>query len=257
MPNAVQSGEIKPQYGPGEITLDRWDGMPADYKKMTRRLVGGQLAGEMAACETFGRCLQFLDDPQQYRHLAKTVLEESTHVRLLADLAPRIGIDVGEIMARRRPLATWFLGERDDVTSWTEICVFKWLIDRAGSIWLWSMRDTSFKPYRDTMGRIMADEARHQADGGRDVLLEIAKERRGEVQRLVDYWFPRAIQLLGRPESEGNRVAARLGLKHADSVVEMRKYLDEILPTVLEGGLTLPTPDDLRARGVEFGDLTW
>ena len=249
--------EIEPIYGPGEIGLEQWDDMPDDYKWMVRRLVGGQLTGEMAACETFGRCLQFLDRPEHYTHLSMTAMEEGNHVRILGELAPKIGIDFERLFAKRRPLATWFLGGADEVTSWTEACVFKWLIDRAGNMWLWSMRDSSFAPYRDTMGRIMADEERHQDDGAKYVLVEIAAGRKDAVQAHVDCWFPRAIQLLGRPQSEGNRLAARYGLKHADSSVEMRNYLDQIMPTVREGGLSLPSPAALRAQGIEIADVTW
>lgn len=107
------------------------------------------------------------------------------------------------------------------------------------------------------MGRIMADEERHQDDGARSTLVEIDDGRKDAVQALVDKWFPRAIQLLGRPQSEGNRLAARYGLKHADSLVEMRDYIAQIMPIVTAGGLTLPTPADLRGRGIDIAELTW
>ncbi len=247
----------KPLYQPGQITLDQWEEMPEEYRRMLRYLVRRQLEGEIAACEVFSRAVQYLDRPEHKIALCKTAVEEAEHVRIVSDLAPRIGIDVEAVMAKRRPLASWFLGDVDDVEDWTEACVFKWIVDRAGNVWLWSMRNTSFQPYAETMPPIMRDEARHQADGGKTVLKEIENGRGELVQEYLNKWFPRGMQLLGRPQSEGNILAHKFGLKHADSAVEMRKYVGEIMPTVKKGGLTLPSPEEITARGVEILDVTW
>ncbi len=247
----------EPLYQPGSISIDRWDEMPEEYRGMLRYLVRRQLEGEIAACETFSQAVQYLDRPEHKIELCKTAAEESTHIGIISDLAQKIGIDMDDLLAKRRPLASWFLGEVDDVRDWTEVCVFKWLVDRAGNIWLWSMRNTSFQPYAETMPPILRDEARHQADGAKTVLGEIENGRRELVQKYLDKWFPRGMQLLGRPQSKGNILAHKYGLKHADSAVEMRKYIREIMPTVEKGGLTLPSPEEIKARGVEILDVTW
>ena len=246
-----------PVYQPYEVDFDRWDDTPEEYKGMVRYLVGRQFQGEIAACELFARTVQYLDTPHQKVELTRTAMEEAEHVRIVGELAPRIGLDVDEMMRTRRPLATWFLGDEDDIRDWTEVCVFKWLIDRAGNIWLWSMRHSSFKPYADTMVPIMRDETRHQSDGAKYVLEEVENGKREYVQDLVNKWFPRGMKLLGRPQSRGNMLAHKYGLKREDSAIEMRKYLREIMPTVQKAGLTLPSADEIRAMGIEIRDVTW
>jgi 1,2-phenylacetyl-CoA epoxidase catalytic subunit len=246
-----------PIYKTDDISFEQWDQMPEDYRSMVRYLVGRQLQGEIAACELFARTVQYVDTPKQKVMLMQTAMDEANHITIVSELAPKIGIDMDHLMKTRRPLATWFLGDDTDVKDWTELCVFKFLIDRAGNIWLWSMRDTSFKPYRDTMAPIMRDEAHHQNDGAKGVLAEVERGQRELVQKYVDKWFPRAMRLLGRPQSAGNLLAHKYGLKGPDSVVEMRKYLDEILPTLKKGGLTLPSPQAMRDIGVELLDVTW
>ncbi|MGE0799349.1 MAG: Phenylacetic acid catabolic protein [Lautropia sp.] len=254
---STQQSQTGPTYGPGQITLNQWDDMPEDYRGMVRYLVGRQLQGEIAACELFARAVQYVDTPQQKVELTQTAMEEANHVQIVSELAPKIGIDMDELIRTRRPLATWFLGDVDDVKDWTELCVFKFLVDRAGNVWLWSMRDTSFKPYGDTMIPIMRDESRHQTEGARGVLAEIAHGRRELVQQYVNKWFPRAMKLLGRPQSKGNQLAHKYGLKGPDSEVEMRKYLGEIQPTITKAGLALPSPDDLRAMGIDIRSVAW
>jgi len=254
---ATAENQTGPMYQPSQISLAQWDDMPEDYRGMVRYLVGRQLQGEIAACELFARTVQYVDTPAQKVELTQTAMDEATHVRIVSELAPKIGIDLDELMRNRRPLAAWFLGDETDVRDWAELCVFKFLVDRAGNVWLWSMRDTSFGPYRETMAPIMRDEAHHQNDGAKGVLAEIEKGRRELVQTYINKWFPRAMKLLGRPQSKGNLLAHKYGLKGADSVVEMRKYLDEIMPTIQKGGLMLPTPQALRELGVELLDVTW
>jgi len=247
----------EPVYQPGEINFDTLDETPEDYRRMLRTLIGKQYVGEIAACEMFSRTVYNLPDPAHKAALVHTANEEAEHVEMMDALARKVGLDVDAWLARRRPGRTHFLGSEDEVTDWVEISVFKHMIDRCGRVWLWSMRNTSFGPYAEVIDPIIKDEARHGQDGAEEMTELSENGNRDRIQELVDYWFPRGMQLLGKPGSEGNRVAHHYGLKLHDSDEEMKKWVGELKPSFEKVGVSLPTPDQVREHGVDLGDMSW
>lgn len=247
----------QPLYKPRQFDFGSWDETPDEYKKMLRVLVGKQLQGEIAACELFCRAVQYLEQPEQKVEMVETAHDEAVHVAAVEKLAKGIGVDLELVLSRRRPLARHFLGEDDEVNNWVEVCVFKHLIDRAGRVWLWTMRESSFKPYSEVLYPILRDEARHGNEGANEIIELAEKGHREQIQRYVNRWFPRAMQLLGRPRSQGNQLAHKYGLKSEDSDAEMRKYAKEIMPALKRAEINLPTPDEVRSLGVDILDVTW
>ena len=77
------------------------------------------------------------------------------------------------------------------------------------------------------------------------------------MQERVDYWFPRGMQLLGKPGSEGNRIAHHYGLKLHDSDEEMAKWIGELKPAFEKADVTIPGPDKVREHGVDLADVSW
>jgi 1,2-phenylacetyl-CoA epoxidase catalytic subunit len=246
-----------PVYKPGEIDFDTLDDTPEDYRRMLRTLIGKQYVGEIAACEMFSRAVYHLPEPRNKAALVHTANEEAEHVEMMDDLARKVGLDVDAWLERRRPGGTHFLGSEEDVKDWIEVSVFKHMIDRCGRVWLWSMRNTSFKPYGDVIKPILQDEARHGQDGAEEVVRLCESGHREAVQERVDYWFPRGMQLLGKPGSEGNRIAHHYGLKLHDSDEEMAKWIGELKPAFETADITLPGPDAVREHGVDLGDASW
>lgn len=251
------SKDENPLYQPEEIDFDTLDDTPEEYRKMLRTLIGKQYVGEIAACELFSRAVYHMPQPAHKAALVHTANDEAEHVEMMDDLARKVGLDVDDWLARRRPGGTHFLGHEDDVKDWVEVSVFKHMIDRCGRVWLWSMRNTSFGPYAKVISPILKDEARHGQDGAEEVIRLCETGHREQVQERVDYWFPRGMRLLGRPGSEGNRIAHHYGLKHHDSDEEMEKWIGEMKPPFEKVGISLPTPDQVRASGVDLADITW
>ena len=250
-------GAVQPVYGPGEIDFDSLDDTPEEYRKMLRTLIGKQYVGEIAACEMFSRAVYYLPDPKQKAELVHTANEEAEHVEAMHELAVNVGLDVDKWLANRRPAGKHFLGTEDDVKDWVEVTVFKHMIDRCGRVWLWSMRNSSFKPYAEVMRPILKDEARHGQDGAEEMVRLCEAGFREKVQEHVDYWFPRGMQLLGRPGSEGNRIAHQYGLKLHDSDEEMKKWVGEIRDSFEKAGISLMTAEQVKEAGVDVGDVTW
>ena len=250
-------GAVQPIYGPGEIDFDSLDQTPEEYRKMLRTLIGKQYIGEIAACEMFSRAVFHMPDPIHKAALVHTANEEANHVESMHELATRAGVDVAKWLGIRRPGGAHFLGTEDDVKDWLEVTVFKHLVDRCGRIWLWSMRNSSFAPYADVLRPILKDEARHGQEGADELIRLCETGHREQVQERVDYWFPRGLQLLGRPGSEGNRVSYQYGLKLHDSDEEMKKWLGEITPALEQAGITLMSPGEVKAWGVDVSDVSW
>lgn len=222
------------------------------YRDTVIQMLRSQAWRELSAAQLFGHGLQFVEDIPALRFITRHVVEETEHYVAVAELYRR---HVGEpiepwvnekLRAKPIPMAESFL----------ELGIAQWLYDRGG---FWQLReyvDSSWAPYRDIVGKIIAQEEGHQDHGERIAIPLCRREKdRSKVQRLFERWLRLGLICLGRPGSEGNRYAISVGLKKRDSGECMKDYIRDILPAVREAGLRLPPKESL---GLELpADLEW
>jgi len=140
--------------------------------------------------------------------------------------------------------------------SWLELGIAQWLYDRGGFWQLREYADSSFAPYREIIGRIVAQEEGHQ-DHGESIAVPLirAEKDRAKAQALFDKWLRLGLLCLGRPHTDGNRFAIAAGLKKRDSAECLKDYVRDIAPAVREAGLRFPSRAGL---GVELPeDIEW
>lgn len=222
------------------------------YRNTVIQMLRSQAWRELSAAQLFGHGLQFVEDIPSLRFISRHVVEETEHYVAVAELYRR---HVGEpiepwvnekLRAKPIPMAESFL----------ELGIAQWLYDRGG---FWQLReyvDSSWAPYREIVGKIIAQEEGHQNHGERIAVPLCRREKdRAKVQRLFERWLRLGLICLGRPNSEGNRYAIAVGLKKRDSGECMKDYIRDILPAVREAGLRFPPKESL---GLELpGDLEW
>ena len=104
-------------------------------------------------------------------------------------------------------------------------------------------------------GKILEEEEQH-AEGGPVHLIahldENGADAHGRVQDCVDEWFAKSIRLLGDPGSPKQRKFHYYGLKKEDTNDQLPIWLNTVMPVMKQLDLRAPTPDDVRATGLNL-----
>jgi 1,2-phenylacetyl-CoA epoxidase catalytic subunit len=222
------------------------------YRDTVIQMLRSQAWRELSAVQLFGHGLQFVQDIPTLRFISRHVQEETEHYLAVAGLHER---HVGESIEPwvNAKLATKPIPMAADTL---ELGIAQWLYDRGG---FWQLREydaSSWLPYREVVGKIVAQEEGHQAHGERIAIPLCRKEgNREKAQACFERWLRLGLLCLGRPGSEGNRYAISVGLKKRDSAECMKDYVRDIAPAVKEAGLRFPPKERLGV--VLPADLEW
>lgn len=222
------------------------------YRRTVIQMMRSQAWRELSAAQLFGHGLQYVSDLRSLKFISHHVQEETEHYAAVAGLYQE---HVGEslepwvndkLQTKPIPMASSFL----------ELGIAQWLYDRGGFWQLREYEESSWKPYREIVGKIISQEEGHQVHGQDIAVPLIRQERdRDKVQHLFDRWLFQGLICLGRPRSEGNRYAVSVGLKKRDSAECMKDYVKDILPAVREAGLKLPARERLAVELPE--EIEW
>ncbi len=217
--------------------------MDARYEGTIVQLMESQAYRELAAAHLFGAGLQHAPELRWIKFMTWHIREEVEHFEAVARMYRSFtGHDVTPVAMRR--LATKPV---DTVDSWFELAMAQFLFDRGGFWQLKEYETCSFLPYREVVGKVVAEEKGHQGLGER-IVVELVRTGAYEErkQRDFDKWLRHGLLSFGRPGTEGNRYAIGVGIKKRDSGEVMQDYLDDIKPAVRACGLTFPTAAELR-----------
>ncbi len=222
------------------------------YRDTCVQMMRSQAYRELAAAQLFGHGLQYCPDLLSLRFISGHIQEETEHYGAVAKIYRE---HVGDSL---EPWVHARLAEKPIpmASSYLELAVAQWLYDRGGFWQLREYTESSWKPYRDIIQRIVSQEEGHQ-DYGQSIAVPLlrAEKDRARAQALFDKWLRLGLLCLGRPNSEGNRYAIAVGLKKRDSGECLKDYVADIAPAAAEAGLRFPPRDSL---GVELpADIPW
>lgn len=166
-----------------------------------------------------------------------------------------------------------------DFDSFVDNIVFCGLIDRVGKYQLAMQKISAYKPMAESMPQMLREEAFHLATGVVPMRRWVTDAARGEVyismemlQKVVNKWVPRALEMFGDERGGGSNV--RMGLKpmknreaQQDYYREVEKLLRDLNMRFVRGRLpdlslkeaeeTLATLERERdkVRGIEWDEL--
>ncbi len=197
---------------------------------------------ELAAAQLFASGVPFAPDLASLKFITWHVCEETAHYEAVAQMyAAFTGASLEPLVKARlraRPLPR--------VENWFELAMAQFLFDRGG---FWQLREyetSAFLPYRHVLGRILAEEAGHQAFGERIVVKLCQSGAYDAVKQPVfDRWLRQALLSFGRPGTANDRYAVRVGLKKREAGMVMRDFLDDIRSAANACGLRFPQAGDL------------
>src|SRR5262252_7048629 len=128
------------------------------YRDMLIRLMTRQFYAETATAEVFGRSIGCAPTLREKLLAAEFAHEEADHSTRLCRLLEALGVDPEAVHAARPSAAQfWSL----DLDNWVHIAVFNFTVDRAGSHQIMEYRDSSYRPWAEEMGAVLADEEGH------------------------------------------------------------------------------------------------
>lgn len=227
-----------------KIELKDVDKMNPEYRDLLGRVLTIQ-----ADCEIGGPHLyverMLPQAPTQLDQLivARTAAEEIDHFRKVARVAGDMGVDVSFVLSQ--PNEKRFVDSfRGLITTWEDNAVFGFLIDRVGRYQLEEFYDCSYLPLQRILPDIVTEELGHIDYGFNKTreLLERGDEQKQRVQKAVDYWYVRALDMFGRSGSQRAERYRYWGLKRRTNEHARADYIKEVNPILLEMGLAIPDP---------------
>jgi ring-1,2-phenylacetyl-CoA epoxidase subunit PaaA len=175
--------------------------------------------------------------------VARTAAEEMDHFRKIARVAGDIGVDVSFVLSwpnQQRYLEAF----RGIINTWEDFAVFGFLIDRVGRYQLEEFLGCTYKPLERVLPQIMKEEVGHIGYGESKTAELAAKgdESKENVQRAVDFWYVKALDMFGRSDSTRDQRYVYWGLKRRSNAQARQEFMQEVDPLIKKMGLTVPDP---------------
>jgi ring-1,2-phenylacetyl-CoA epoxidase subunit PaaA len=231
-----------------KVELKDFDKMDPEYQDLLKRVLAIQ-----ADCEIGGPHL-YVDNmlptaPTKIDQLivARTAAEEIDHYRKIARLAGDIGADVSYVLSR--PNKERFVEAfRGSINTWEDYAVFGFLIDRVGRYQLEEFMDCSYAPLERILPDVIKEEIGHIGHGASKTAEMAAKggEAKEKIQKSIDYWYIKALDMFGRSESKRSERYRHWGLKRRTNAQARQDYVNEANPLIEEMGLQVPDPNKGR-----------
>ena len=227
-----------------KIQLKDIDKMDSEYRELLGRVLTIQ-----ADCEIGGPHLYVKDilpsAPSKIDQLvvARTAAEEIDHFRKVARVAGNIGVDVSSVLSaanRDRYLDAF----RGIIKTWEDFAVFGFLIDRVGRYQLEEFFDCTYAPLEEILPQVVKEEVGHIGYGESKTAELAAKgdESRAKVQKAVDFWYIKALDMFGRSDSTRDQRYIEWGLKRRPNSQAREEYIKEVDPLIAKMGLKVPDP---------------
>jgi ring-1,2-phenylacetyl-CoA epoxidase subunit PaaA len=189
--------------------------------------------------------------------VSNIVKDEVRHAKVMYDLLEELGIDVNAHIAKHN--FEFRVGDTsvdslkasrvaDDkrvnifyypIETWTDFVTFQTCMDRGAGHQLEDVKLSSYIPWADAIQGIFKEEMMHVHHGDMWVK-QLAAEHKDDAQHALNLWYPRTMNIFGRPKTKKNQIYRDLGLKHRDNDEVRTAFKHEIEAIARETGLVVP-----------------
>jgi ring-1,2-phenylacetyl-CoA epoxidase subunit PaaA len=241
----------------GELVEDPAD-MTDEYRENLIHLMMMEADSEIAGAFGYVPWIMKAPNPAEMLAVASIARDEVRHGRVVYKLLENLGVDV-ENRVKQFDF-TLRVGEQDylgqkragqdqrvnifyyPIDTWSDFIMFNVLMDRAAGHQLDDVVHCSYGPWRRVMDGIMKEETMHIAHGdtwlkrlGRDPATH------DELQETLNLWWPRVMNVFGRPKTRRNAIYQKWQLKVRDNDEVRQAFVDDVTKAIEEATLTVPT----------------
>jgi ring-1,2-phenylacetyl-CoA epoxidase subunit PaaA len=188
--------------------------------------------------------------------VASMVREEIGHAHIMYKLLRQMGFDVDSHVAAHQwdmrvqaeDIGTLRAAEDKRVNifyypidTWPDFIMFNFCMDRGAGHQLYDAEHCSYAPWNRAIKKIAEEEVGHLRHG--DLWVQRLAEdpaTRDDVQAALERWFPRVMNIFGRPGTPKNQQYRKLGLKVRDNDEVRRSFVDDVQPKLEAWRLRLP-----------------
>jgi ring-1,2-phenylacetyl-CoA epoxidase subunit PaaA len=254
----------RPQASPDELQarLDRGEKvhsveeMSQEYYDALLNLMLMQADSELAGGIGYMPWIARAPGIQEKYVVSNMVREEIGHAHIMYKLLRGIGFDVDAHVAEHdwdmRVQAENIGTERlaDDkrvnifyypIDSWADFIMFNFCMDRGAGHQLYDAEHCSYAPWNQAIAKIGLEEAGHLQHG--DLWVQRLAESpatHAEVQAALERWYPRVMNIFGRPNTPKNQLYRKLRLKVRDNDEVRQAFVADVTPKLAAWGLALP-----------------
>jgi ring-1,2-phenylacetyl-CoA epoxidase subunit PaaA len=230
MMKKIQAGEKLES--PQEIT--------DEYREHLLTLMIAQADSELAGAYGYIPWIEGAPTVAEKLAMANIVKDECRHAKAMYDLLDRLDVDTNKLIYQdkmKNRMKVFY----EPIKTWTDLVMFNFLMDRAAGHQLRDAAECSWGPWSRTMLQIEKEEWMHVKHGETWVrkLSENPKEK-PDVQRALDFWFPKVNKVFGKSGTETNKAFQKFKLKQRDNQDVRDTWYSEIKPLLQSYGLTVP-----------------
>lgn len=232
------------------------DEMTEEYRDNLVHLMMMQADSELAGA--FGYVPWIMKSPsiQETYTVSQIVKDEVRHGHVMYRLLEQLGVDVQKyyeqhnfsLRVDKADIGTDRVADDKRVnifyypiTTWFDFIMFNFCMDRGAGHQLEDSLHCSYKPWADVMEGIFKEEAMHMAHGDWWVKkLAGDPETKDKAQEALNVWYPRTMNIFGRPNSPKNKIYRKLGIKKRDNEEVRQAFAAEIKSKCDQFGLNAP-----------------
>lgn len=231
--------------------------MTEEYRENLIHLMLMQADSELAGAYGYVPMIMKAPDITEALAVATIVRDEVRHARVMYKLLEDLGVDM-DTRFRQYDYALRVtdkvdLGSRRvtkdarvnifyyPIETWADFVMFNFCMDRGAGHQLVDALHCSYGPWSRAMEGIFKEESMHISHGETWVK-RMAQDptTRQEIQEALNRWYPRTMNIFGRPNSPRNKLYRKLGLKQRDNDEVRQAFAREVKEFVEQVGLTLP-----------------
>lgn len=238
--------------------IESVDEMSDEYYENLSNLMLQQADSELAGAFGYVPWIMKAPTTEEKLAVANIVKDEVRHARAMYRLLTDIGIDAESHVGNhdytlRVDLKADELKDKraaEDkrvnifyytIDTWADFVMFQFCMDRGAGHQLEDVRKSTYGPWKREIERIFKEEMMHVNHGDFWVKkLTFDNGTHAEVQRALDRWYPRTMNIFGKPRTQHNALYRKYGLKARDNDEVRKSFSDEVRLRCSEWGLKLP-----------------
>jgi ring-1,2-phenylacetyl-CoA epoxidase subunit PaaA len=223
--------------------LESAEEITEEYRQALLTLMIAQADSELAGAYGYVPWIEGAPTVAEKLAMANIVKDEVRHGKAMYDLLERLGIDVYKLINEdkmKNRMKVFY----EPIKTWADLVMFNFLMDRAAGHQLRDAAECSWGPWSRAMQQIEKEEWMHVKHGETWVKkLAADLETRPEIQRALDFWFPKVNKVYGKSGTDSNKLFQKLKLKQRDNHEVREAWYEETHKLLDSYGLKVPSID--------------